>query len=150
MTKLIEYTNEYNNIISERIQSENCLHTLKEQLSFEREYNNRCKQEFKYLEKIQYDSNNQFNETELKNIIQKIRLVFIIENYIKKKFSFSEDYQTYNEIQLSEFELSYKIKYDSIQKNFHQDKIENDPEEIKSLIDQNRSLQQQLSKNYID
>jgi hypothetical protein len=86
MTKLIEYTNEYNNIISERIQSENCLHTLKEQLSFEREYNNRCKQEFKYLEKIQYDSNNQFNKTELKHIIQKIRLVFIIENYIKKIF----------------------------------------------------------------
>jgi len=70
--------NEYNNIIAERIQSENSLYTLKEQLSFEQEYNGRCKQEFEDLEKIQCDLNNQFDETELEKIIQQIRLVFII------------------------------------------------------------------------
>jgi hypothetical protein len=78
MGRLIEYMNEYNNIIAGRIQSENSLFTLKEQLSFEREYNGRCKQEFEDLEKIQFDLNNQFDETELEKIIQQIRLVFII------------------------------------------------------------------------
>jgi hypothetical protein len=53
------------------------LYTLNEQLAFEREYNHRCQQEFEYLEKVQYDSNNQFNKIEFENIIQKIRLGFM-------------------------------------------------------------------------
>jgi hypothetical protein len=73
MAKLIEYMNEYNNITAERIQIENDLFTLQEQLSFEREYNNQCKKEFEDLQKIEYDINNQFDETELEKIIQQIR-----------------------------------------------------------------------------
>jgi hypothetical protein len=73
MAKLIEYMNEYNNITAERIQIENDLFTIQEQLSFEREYNNQCKKEFEDLQKIEYDINNQFDETELEKIIQQIR-----------------------------------------------------------------------------
>jgi hypothetical protein len=61
------------------MQIENYLYTLKEQLSFEHEYNGRCKQEFEDLETIQCDLNNQFNKTEFENTIKKIRLVFIIK-----------------------------------------------------------------------
>ncbi|CAF3443730.1 unnamed protein product [Rotaria sp. Silwood1] len=134
--KLIEYTNEYNKIIYERIQSENSLHTLNEQLLFEREYNKKCQQEFEQFEKIQYDINNEFNKTEFKKILEKIR----------------QDFQNYNEIQLSELELYYKTKLDLIQINFreneneYENENENHSEEIKQLKEQNQSLQNKLKQ----
>jgi hypothetical protein len=64
---------------------ENSLYTLKEKLSFEHEYNQRCLQEFESLEKIQHDSNNHFNKTEFENIIEKIRLVFLLFKLQSKK-----------------------------------------------------------------
>lgn len=82
LTKLFEYTNQYNNLNAECIQLENHLCTLKEELLFQREYNNRCKQEFEYLEKVQYDSNDEFNKNEFKNIIQNIRFVLIMSSTI--------------------------------------------------------------------
>jgi hypothetical protein len=55
-----------------------------------------------------------------------------------------EDYQKYNEIQLAELELLYESKLETIKKDFHQDK----QEEIQPLIEQNRFLEQKLSRNY--
>jgi hypothetical protein len=63
---------------------ENYLYTLKEKLSFEHEYNQRCLQEFESLEKIQHDSNNHFNKIEFENIIEKIRLGFYYLKYNQK------------------------------------------------------------------
>ena len=76
MKKLIQYANDYDNITSQRIQSENSLHTLREQLSFESECKQRCQEEFAYLEKIQSD----FSTTDMKSIIKTIRLVVVV-NY---------------------------------------------------------------------
>lgn len=64
-------------------------------------------------------------------------------------FNFSQDYEKYNETQLFEFESVYKLKFDSIQNDFHQIKNENHSEEIKSLTEQNQLLQQKLSNNSI-
>ena len=73
LNKLIEYNNELNTITAERIQIENSLHTLKEQLLFEQEYNRRCIEEFQCLENIQYDLNQQFGKSQFDKIIQEIR-----------------------------------------------------------------------------
>ncbi|CAF3620320.1 unnamed protein product, partial [Rotaria sp. Silwood2] len=110
------------------MQNENSLYTLNEQLLFEREYNKKCQQEFEQLEKIQYDLNNEFNKTEFKKIIEKIR----------------QDYQNYNEVQLSELELFYKTKLDLIENNFQENENENHGEEINQLKEQNQSLQKKL------
>ncbi|CAF4116094.1 unnamed protein product, partial [Rotaria magnacalcarata] len=130
MKKLIEYTDDYNKITYERVQTENSLCTLSEQLVFEQEYNHQCLQELKSLEKIQQDSNDHFNKTEFDNIISKIR----------------QDYQQYNQIQLSELEVYYKIKLDLVQYNFHDSVKENNFEEIQQLQEQNKSLQQKLTQ----
>ena len=58
-------------------------------------------------------------------------------------FSCRQDYQNYNEIQLSELEVYYKIKYESIENHFRQE----EKEDIKPLMEENRYLQQKLSKN---
>ena len=79
--KLIDFSNEYDHITYERIENENNLSTLKEQLSFEQEYYHRRQQEFEYLEKFQYDFHKEFTKNELDNIVQQIRLDF----YSKKK-----------------------------------------------------------------
>jgi hypothetical protein len=72
-TKLIEYADEYNRIVLERMESENSCHTLEEQILFEREYNCRCKEEFRDLEKIQCNLNDQFTKEEFEKMIEKIR-----------------------------------------------------------------------------
>ncbi|CAF0805978.1 unnamed protein product [Rotaria sordida] len=130
MLKLIEYTNEYNKIAYERMQNENSLYTLNEQLLFEHEYSKKCQEEFEQLEKIQYDLNNEFNKTEFKKIIEKIR----------------QDYESYNEIQVSELELFYKTKIDLMQNNFQENESENHSEEIKHLEEQNQSLEKKLKQ----
>ena len=71
--KLLQYTDEYNQIVSERMQSEHRLCTLQEQFVFEREKNAQCKEEWKYLEKVQDDLNDQLTKKEFANIVQKIR-----------------------------------------------------------------------------
>jgi hypothetical protein len=76
MNKLIECSNEYDNITYERMENENNLHTLKEQISFEQEYHQQRQQEFEYLEKFHYDFNKEFNKNEFHNIVKKIRFVF--------------------------------------------------------------------------
>ena len=83
MKKLIQYANEYDNIVYARMQNENSLCTLKEQLSFQRKYNQQREQEFKYLKNTQYEIDDQFNKTEFENIIQKIRLDIY---FLKRKF----------------------------------------------------------------
>ncbi|CAF3620939.1 unnamed protein product [Rotaria socialis] len=130
MKRLIEYANDYNKIAYERAQTENSLYTLNEQLIFEQEYNNQCIQELRSLEKIQQDLNDHFNKTEFDNIISKIR----------------QDYQQYNQIQLSELEGYYKIKLDLVQYKFHDSVKENNAEEIQQLQEQNKSLQQKLTQ----
>jgi hypothetical protein len=82
MNKLIECSNEYDNITYERMQNENNLYTLKEQLSFEQEYYQRRQEEFEYLEKFHYDFNKEFNQNEFHNIVQQIRFVIILFFYI--------------------------------------------------------------------
>jgi hypothetical protein len=76
MNKLIECSNEYDNITYERMENENNLHTLKEQICFEQEYHQQRQQEFEYLEKFHYDFNKEFNKNEFHNIVKKIRFVF--------------------------------------------------------------------------
>lgn len=73
MNKLMEFSKEYDNISYERMENENNLCTLKEQLSFEQEYYQRRQQEFEYLEKFQYDFNKEFNKNEFHNIVKQIR-----------------------------------------------------------------------------
>jgi hypothetical protein len=73
MGKLIAFSNEYDNIAYERINNENNLYTLKEQLSFEQEYYQRRQQEVEYLEKFQYDFNQEFSKNEFHNIVKQIR-----------------------------------------------------------------------------
>jgi hypothetical protein len=85
MDKLIECSNEYDNIAYERMENENNLYTLKEQLSFEQEYYQRRQQEFEYLEKFQYDFNVEFNKNEFHNIVKHIRLEILFDFY---KFAF--------------------------------------------------------------
>jgi hypothetical protein len=114
-TKLIEYTNEYNTIISERIQSENSLCTLQEQISFEREYNCRCKEEFEYLDKIQYDLHDRFTKEEFAKIIEKIRLEFIIINRMKAFLSFSLDKIMKNIMKFNYRNWNYYMKVNSRQ-----------------------------------
>ncbi|CAF0801082.1 unnamed protein product [Adineta steineri] len=139
LAKIAQYTNEYYNIIYDRMTSESSIHTLNEHLLFEREYKKRCEQEFKSLEKIQDDFNNHFNKTELENTIKMIR----------------QDYQKYNESQLIDLEKLYKIKLHSIQKEYHhyttneykhESKNEDFSEELIKLTQQNQFLQQQLKK----
>lgn len=60
-----------------------------------------------------------------------------------KSFFLRQDYQNYNQIQLSELEVFYKIKYESIESYFNRDS----KEDIKPLIEENRQLQEKLSKN---
>jgi len=73
MGKLIAFSNEYDNIAYERINNENNLYTLKEQLSFEQEYYQRRQEEIEYLEKFQYDFNQEFSKNEFHNIVKQIR-----------------------------------------------------------------------------
>jgi hypothetical protein len=73
MGKLIAFSNEYDNIAYERINNENNLYTLKEQLSFEQEYYQRRQEELEYLEKFQYDFNQEFSKNEFHNIVKQIR-----------------------------------------------------------------------------
>lgn len=69
----MEFSNEYDKIIYERMENENNLYTLKEQFSFEHEYYQRRQQEFEYLEKFQYDFNKEFSKNEFHNIVKQIR-----------------------------------------------------------------------------
>jgi len=78
MNKLIEFSDEYHNITYERMENENNLYTLKEQLSFEQEYYQRRQQEFEYLEKFHYDFNKEFNKNEFHNIVKHIRFVIYV------------------------------------------------------------------------
>lgn len=71
--KLLQYTDEYNRIVSERMQSEHRLCTLQEQFAFEREKNAQCKEEWEYLEKVQDDLNDRLTKKEFANIVQNIR-----------------------------------------------------------------------------
>ena len=73
MNKLIQFSNQYDNITYERMEKENNLSTLKEQLSFEQEYYQRRQQEFEYLEQFRSTFNKEFNQTELHNIVKQIR-----------------------------------------------------------------------------
>ncbi len=75
MNKLIQCSNDYDHITYQRMENENNLHTLKEQLCFEQEYHQRQQQEFEYLEKFHYDFNKEFSKNELQNIVKRIRLV---------------------------------------------------------------------------
>jgi hypothetical protein len=77
MNKLIGFSNEYDNITYKRMENENHLYTLKEQLSFEHEYYQRRQQEYEFIEKFHYDFNAEFNKNELQNIVKRIRLVNI-------------------------------------------------------------------------
>ena len=53
-----------------------------------------------------------------------------------------QDYQKYNEIQLSELEVYYQIKFESIENHFRGE----EKEDIKPLIEENRHLEEKLSK----
>lgn len=75
--KLTEFSNTYDQIVYDRMENENNLCTLKEQLSFEQEYFHRRQQEFQCLEKIQYDLNKDFHQTEFHVIVKKIRFVVL-------------------------------------------------------------------------
>ena len=61
-------------------------------------------------------------------------------------FLSSQDYQNYNKIQLSELEIFYRMKFNSVQNNFRNNEEENNLEELKQLIEQNRMLRRKLSK----
>ena len=76
MMNLFHWTDEYNKIVSERMQSEHHLCTLQEKLVFEREKNVRCREEWEDLEKIQDDLNDQLTKKEFVNIVQQIRYEF--------------------------------------------------------------------------
>lgn len=78
INKLIQYSNEYDQIAFDRMDNENQLCTLKEQLLFEQEYYLRRQQEFEYLEKFQFDLNKEFAKNEFHYIVQQIRLVDIL------------------------------------------------------------------------
>jgi hypothetical protein len=69
----------------------------------------------------------------IKRLLKKIRLEFIIKNRIKAFLSLCLDKIIKN-----------LMKFKSIKYDFHQDK----QEEIQSLIERNQSLEQKVSKNY--
>jgi hypothetical protein len=73
VTKLIEYTDQYDRITTERMTNEHHLCTLKEQIAFEHEYYQRRQEEFQQLDQIQYDVTRDFNRNEFQQIIQRIR-----------------------------------------------------------------------------
>ncbi|CAF3330249.1 unnamed protein product [Rotaria sp. Silwood2] len=77
INKLIKFSNDYDKITYDRMENENNLSTLKEQLLFEQEYYHRRQQEFEYLEKFHYNLNKEFNKNEFHYIVQQIRLVIL-------------------------------------------------------------------------
>ncbi|CAF0993442.1 unnamed protein product [Adineta ricciae] len=132
VTKLNVYTHDYTNVIFDRMKIENYLFTLKEQILFEQEYNRRCQQEFESLEKIQSDSNNYFTKTELDKTLEKIR----------------EDYQKYNQTQITELEMFYQLKVESFRQEVHQD--EDKLSSSNNLIEQNQLLEKQFKHLQVD
>lgn len=73
VTKLIEFSNNYDQITYERIQNENNLHTLKEQMTFEQEYHQRRLEELRYFEQFHVDFHRDFHQKEFHEIVRKIR-----------------------------------------------------------------------------
>ena len=73
LSKLTDYADQYDRTMGERMQKESTVSTLRERVEFEREYYQRRKQEFKNLEKIQFELNRQFNQTESANMMINIR-----------------------------------------------------------------------------
>ncbi|UJR09001.1 hypothetical protein I4U23_013251 [Adineta vaga] len=144
MEKLMKFSKEYDMIAYERMENENTLCTLREQFSFEQEFYRRCQEEFEYLEKIQYDFNKHFNQTEFQHIVEQIR----------------QDYQEFNRIRLSELEKLYHIKLDTIRNEFikrqEQQEIvkpqeihltlESTKKEYQTLTEQNRLLKDKLEQ----
>ncbi|CAF0879005.1 unnamed protein product [Adineta steineri] len=145
MNKLIELSNEYDTITYERMENENSLYTLREQLSFEQEFYERRQQEFEYLEKIQHDLNTQFNQNEFHNIVKQIR----------------QDYQEFHRISLDELEILYKTKLDTIQNELlkrqeqQQDltktykvhtELDSTKKEHQTLIEENQLLKDKLEQ----
>ncbi|CAF1521789.1 unnamed protein product [Adineta ricciae] len=132
LTQLNVYTHDFTNVVFDRMKIENYLFTLKEQILFEQEYNRRCQQEFESLEKIQSDSNNYFTKTELDKTLQKIR----------------EDYQKYNQTQITELEMFYQLKIESFRQEVRQD--EEKPSSSNNLIEQNQLLEKQFKHLQVD
>ncbi|CAF1480801.1 unnamed protein product [Rotaria sp. Silwood1] len=142
INKLINFSNDYDKITYERMENENNLSTLKEQISFEQEYYHRRQQEFEYLEKFHYNLNKEFNKNEFHYIVQQIR----------------KDYQELNDIRLSELETLYKTKLDTIRNEIikhdeqkeqpKQDEIrlvlDSTKQEYRKLIEQNQLLKDKL------
>lgn len=64
-------------------------------------------------------------------------------------FVFSQDYQSYNKIQISELEVYYKIKLDLIQYNFQDNKKDDNLEEVKQLQEENIILEEKLSNSLL-
>ncbi|CAF1164782.1 unnamed protein product [Rotaria sordida] len=145
INKLIKYSNDYDKITYERIENENKLYTLKEQLSFEQEYYHRRQQEFEYLEKFHYDLNKEFNKNEFHYIVQQIR----------------KDYQELNDARLAELELLYKTKLNTIRNEItkHNEQkqelsksdeiriaLDSTKQEYRTLIEQNQLLKNKLEQ----
>ncbi|CAF3376048.1 unnamed protein product [Rotaria socialis] len=122
INKLINFSNEYDKITYERMDNENHLCTLKEQLSFEHEYHRRRQEEFEYLEQFRFDLNKQFTKTEFHYIVQQIR----------------KDYQELNDIRLSELEKSYKAKLDLVRNEISKREKQQEtakPQDIRIALD---------------
>ncbi|CAF1007482.1 unnamed protein product [Rotaria magnacalcarata] len=122
INKLINFSNEYDKIAYERMDNENHLCTLNEQLSFEHEYHRRRQEEFEYLEQFRFDLNKQFTKTEFHYVVQQIR----------------KDYQELNDIRLSELEKSYKAKLDLVRNEISKREKQQEtakPQDIRIALD---------------
>jgi hypothetical protein len=159
MNKLIGFSNEYDNIAYQRMENENTLYTIKEQLLFEQEYYQRRQQEYEFIEKFHYDFNKEFTKTEFHNIVKQIRYVnFVLSFLFRIHCLFSQDYQEFNAIRLAELEILYKSKLETVRneitkrdekqeltkpRDVHVE-IDTSKKEHRTLIEQNQLLKDKL------
>lgn len=76
MKSLIDVKTRFDSIVAERIQIEQKISNLQNELLIERLSHRRRKDEFKWIETISADFNRKFNQTEFEEIFQRIRFRF--------------------------------------------------------------------------
>lgn len=127
MNKFVEFVNQYDTVSYERMINENDLYTLNERISFEQEYHQRRQEEeVSYLKQIQVDVNKEFKQNEFGKCRSIISLLDL-----------SEDDEESNAIRLSEFEVLYKSKLETIQEEVRQrdEQQTKKPAEVRQVLD---------------
>lgn len=67
------HKDQHDTMIFDRMQTETAVSNLQERVLFERSYQRQRREEVQNMEKVQYDLNRQFDQTEYANIVEKIR-----------------------------------------------------------------------------